>query len=100
MSPEVIQEFRFDECQENRTWETISKQGPNKFKTGGIGGLASQEDSKTWVAWGCWQGHACLTRLAGVGADDYMCYVYHEQQEAWYPWGIRSKLMHDNFCSA
>ena len=90
MSPEVMQRFSFDECKETRSWMVISQEGPGQFKTGGIGGLSG--DSDKWRVWGCWQGHPCLSKLNGVSEGDSMCYVYHEQLQEWYPWGLRSNI--------
>jgi hypothetical protein len=93
----VEQQFHFDECKETRSWEDIAKEGPGKFTSGGISNL-SPDLKATWQVWGCWQGHPCLSKLSGVKDGEHMCYVYNEEQKAWYPWGTKSDIDQQSAC--
>jgi hypothetical protein len=99
MSPEVLHRFNFNECKETRTWQTIAKQGSEKFRTGGISNVPGDLKSQ-WMVWGCWEDHPCLGQLEGVQDGDSMCYVYNEKEEAWYPWDTRSGIEQHSACPA
>jgi hypothetical protein len=97
LDPAVIERFNHAECQESRTWETIAEQyasTPWLFSSGGLGTAVTRE----FRVWACWQGHSCLSRIAGASqASDAMCYVYHETQKTWLPWCLGHEL---SICSS
>ncbi len=50
-----------------------------------------------WGVWACWKDHLCLQKLVNAVDGDYMCFVYNELEEAWYPWGIKRDVQQDTW---
>jgi hypothetical protein len=87
----IISRFDHSECNETRTWDDIARtyaSAPDMLMTGGLGSLASEN----FEVWACFRGHACLHRLVPFSYTDVMCYVYHEKEERWLPWALRSEM--------
>jgi hypothetical protein len=92
LSPDVAKKFLYDECKETRTWEQVASEGKasastQNFKAGGL-----HLESQLWGVWACWKDHPCLQKLVNAVDGDYMCYVYNELEQAWYPWGIKREV--------
>ena len=71
-------------CEQPYSWTEILR-GPNNnmltFKVGGLGKLLERNGYETWV---CIKGHLC--------GDPYFCWVYHETNKIFTPWGTNSEL--------
>jgi hypothetical protein len=96
LSPDVTKNFLYDECKETRTWEQVASEGKaaastQNFKTGGLD-IVSHGLKQVWGVWACWKDHPCLQKLMNSVDGDYMCFVYNELEEAWYPWGIKREV--------
>lgn len=77
----------FLHCKLPVTWGDIfgcKKPGLCPYKTGGLGRLMVKDEVEAWV---CVE-HAC----AGASADPRFCFVYHEQQALFIPWGTNQEL--------
>ena len=90
MSAETRSRFTFSECKETRTWKDISYTMRNNanFKSGSLG----QKRSEDFRVWACFADHDCLSKVSH-SEDDSMCYVYHEREKKWYPWGLHSEVV-------
>eukprot|EP00960_Hanusia_phi_P034221 750928-Hanusia_phi.AAC.2 len=74
----------YSHCQLMHTWDDII-QGANsqRFKTGGLGKLMVDK----FESWVCEKNHSC------AAADDpYFCFVYHEVNQTFLPWGPNKDL--------
>ena len=97
LSTETLRIFDFPECVETRTWEQISESMRDKtddFRSGTLRALTTLD----FEAWACFKDHNCLTRVAHQSGD-YMCYVFHEKQHTWYPWGLSSEVINAHQCA-
>jgi hypothetical protein len=84
--------FQFNECIETRSWEDIARQGPGDFfETGGVAGLPHDMLAE-WSTWACWRDHPCLSRLQGAVNGKFMCYVYNDLEDKWYPWAVKREI--------
>jgi hypothetical protein len=69
------------------------------FSTGSLGALVTQD----FGMWACFQAHSCVTVIvllvqrAPSAGDDAMCYMYHEKEELWYPWALKSEVSYCAF---
>ncbi len=85
--------FASSECNETRSWEEISStyiNAQHMFQSGSLGALATAN----FEVWACFWGHRCLYVLpqSPNTKPDAMCYMYHEQQQMWHPWGLMSEI--------
>ncbi len=98
--PWMSTRFLYSECMETRSWEHIVQQGPGDFfKTGGLGGLPYDMLAE-WSTWACWQDHPCLSRLPEAVNGDFMCYVYNDLENKWYPWAVKNDIDQHASCPA
>ncbi len=94
----MANKFLHEECKETRTWEQIASEGKtSNFKTGGLN-MSPDTLAELWAVWACWRDHPCLQKLVDAVAGDYMCFVYHEIEKAWYPWGIKRVIGEQAMC--
>ena len=89
LSPDVVHHFSHPDCAERRTWQEISRdlEGRHLFSTGSLGAAYTP----AFRVWACWKQHPCLARVSTSQADS-MCYVYHELENRWLPWGLKKEL--------
>ena len=69
-------------------WQELiqgDKTGTVTFKMGGLGVLMEEEGYETWQ---CIRDHYCATDIA----DPWFCFVYHETNKVFTPWGHNSQL--------
>jgi hypothetical protein len=98
--PWMSPRFQYSECIETRSWEDIAQQGPGDFfKTGGIDGLPYDMLAE-WSTWACWKDHPCLSRLQEAVNGDFMCYVYNDLEDKWYPWAMNKEIVQHASCPA
>lgn len=73
-------------CNLDKTWETlVGEQFLDRevLVTGGLGKLMQDYLVESWL---CYRDHECST------SENFMCWVYHERDEAWLPWATNSDL--------
>ncbi len=60
------------------------------FTTGSMGPLKSAD----FKVWACFKGHPCLHKVAAGPSvyADAMCYMYHETEERWHAWALKSEV--------
>jgi hypothetical protein len=98
MSKHTLARFQYNECVETRRWEDIAQQDPgDHFTTGGIDGLPYDMLTE-WSTWACWQDHQCLSRLQEAAHGDFMCYVYSDVEDKWYPWAVKKEIDQNASC--
>ena len=74
-------------CAENRTWQELRQLSAQDRKTGGLGGLMTQE-FQVWLAI---KGHPCNAAM-GASVTDWMVYIFSELSFTFRPWGFNSEL--------
>ncbi len=85
--------FDYPECEETRSWLNISrtyKGTQGLFFTGGMG----PSSTDAFRVWACFRSHPCLYKVAPGSYTDAMCYMYHEHDKSWHPWGLMSEVRH------
>jgi hypothetical protein len=93
LDPATASRFDNAQCREVRKWEEIAQSilsgamPKSAFTTGGLGGLHTPE----FGVWACFEDHACVSAVGG-NSGDAMCYAFSEDQQSWYPWGLKSEL--------
>ena len=78
----------YDHCEQALSWQELiqgDKTGTVTFKTGGLGALMEEEGYETWQ---CIRDHYC----AADAADPWFCFVYHETDKVFTPWGHNAQL--------
>ena len=78
----------YDHCEQALSWQGLiegDKTGTVTFKMGGLGVLMEEEGYETWQ---CIRDHYCATDIA----DPWFCFVYHETNKVFTPWGHNSQL--------
>jgi len=79
---------KYSHCVQPYNWSELVygfKNNSVSFKTGGLGRLLEPEGYQTWQ---CFLNHYCA-----VEPDDpWMCFVYHETDKVFTPWGENSRL--------
>jgi len=81
-------EPRFQHCRTPYTWDDLLegyKEHKITYKTGDLGRVAYPDIFEAWV---CIYGDPCATDLI----DGYFCYVYHEKEDKFVPWGPNTVL--------
>jgi hypothetical protein len=90
LSSSVSRRFSSPECVETRTWEELAEVMRDKedmFTTGSLG----NDKTVNFHVWACFKDHSCLS-VVSHGEGDAMCYVFHEEEETWYPWGLSGEV--------
>jgi hypothetical protein len=94
-----VSRFHHPECQETRTWQEIAEtyeSMPHMFSSGSLGQLATD----TYGVWACFKSHPCLHFLQQIASSselyldpavDAMCYLYHEEENTWQAWKLKSE---------
>jgi len=81
---------KFSHCEQPFSWSELLHGYKNMnistiFKMGGLGKLVEEDGYETWL---CMNDHYCA-----VDAEDpWFCFVYHETQKVFTPWGENSRL--------
>ena len=78
----------YDHCVQALSWADLiqgDKTGTVTFKMGGLGALMEDEGYETWQ---CLRDHYC----AADAADPWFCFVYHETDKVFTPWGHNAQL--------
>ena len=78
----------YDHCVQALSWADLiqgDKTGTVTFKMGGLGALVEEEGYETWQ---CIRDHYC----AADAADPWFCFVYHETDKVFTPWGHNAQL--------
>ena len=75
----------YKRCVQARSWKELIEGDGTQFKTGGLGLLMEEEGYETWQ---CIRDHYCATDAA----DTWFCFVYHETDKVFTPWGHNSQL--------
>ena len=78
----------YDHCGQELSWKELLRghhEGEVKFEMGGLGRRMQKGGYETWQ---CICNHHCATDTA----DPWFCFVYHETQQVFTPWGPNSKL--------
>ena len=80
----------YKHCVQPYTWPELTRGYMNMssssfFKTGGLGKLLEDDGYETWQ---CVHGHYCATGRN----DSWFCFVYHETDEVFTPWGENARL--------
>jgi hypothetical protein len=91
LSSDVSQRFSSTECLETRTWEQLAQVMRDKtdlFTTGSLG----DSETANFHVWACFKDHPCLS-VVTHNDGDAMCYVFHETEEKWYPWGLSREVL-------
>jgi hypothetical protein len=73
-------------CKLDKSWEELSleyEEDQNVLFTGGLGKLLIEDTMENWM---CYRDHECSTD------GNYMCWVYHEKEHRWMPWGKNRRL--------
>ena len=81
-------EPQFQRCQTPFTWDNLIegyKEHTVTYKTGDLGMRAVPGIFESWA---CVHGDPCATDLI----DGFFCYVYHEQEARFVPWGPNTVL--------
>jgi hypothetical protein len=100
MNTHNLARFQHNECVETRTWEDLAWQGPvDSFVTGCIDGLP-YDMLVEWSTWACWQDHPCLAKVQEAVMGDFMCYVYNDLEDMWYPWSLKKWIDQNATCPA
>eukprot|EP00286_Rhodomonas_abbreviata_P010215 CAMPEP_0181328488 /NCGR_PEP_ID=MMETSP1101-20121128/22749_1 /TAXON_ID=46948 /ORGANISM="Rhodomonas abbreviata, Strain Caron Lab Isolate" /LENGTH=1128 /DNA_ID=CAMNT_0023437393 /DNA_START=399 /DNA_END=3785 /DNA_ORIENTATION=- len=80
--------FTIAACNETRTWEDLgSLMDAGDVVTGGLGLLMTVDAEEVWL---CFKQHPCAA-AAGLTPQG-MCYVYHEGEARFIPWGLPDEL--------
>jgi hypothetical protein len=90
LSSTTISRFAYSECEEKRTWQQLGREYvniPHMFSMGGLGPLSTEEFDQ----WVCIRDHACLQKVK-ASEQEFMCYVFHETENKWYPWALQSEI--------
>jgi len=75
----------YTHCEQPYVWRELIygyKDSKVALKAGGLGTLLERGGYQTWV---CIDGHFC--------GDPWFCWVYHETNEVFTPWGTNSELL-------
>jgi hypothetical protein len=75
----------YTHCEQPYVWRELIygyKDSKVHLKAGGLGKLLERGGYQTWV---CIHGHFC--------GDPWFCWVYHETNEVFTPWGTNSELL-------
>ena len=75
-------------CGQPYTWDELLhgyKNSSISFKTGGLGKLVEENGYETWQ---CFRDHYC----AADANDPWFCFVYHETEKVFTPWGENAGL--------
>ena len=78
----------YDRCAQALSWAELvqgDKTGTVTFKMGGLGVLMEERGYETWQ---CIRDHFC----AADAANPWFCFVYHETDKVFTPWGHNSQL--------
>ena len=78
----------YGKCVQALSWEELiqgDETGTVTFKMGGLGVLMEEDGYETWQ---CIRDHYCATDAA----DPWFCFVYHETDKVFTPWGHNSQL--------
>ena len=78
----------YDHCEQALSWQELiqgDKTGTVTFKMGGLGVLMEDEGYETWQ---CIRDHYCAADIE----NPWFCFVYHETQKVFTPWGHNSQL--------
>ena len=79
---------QYAHCVQPYSWDELVHGYKNRsvtFKTGGLGKLLDKGGYQTWQ---CFPDHYC----AADASDPWFCFVYHETEKVFTPWGENSKL--------
>ena len=84
----------YDHCFQPYTWPEITAGSKGMAKTGGLGKLLEVNGYETWQ---CICNHYCALTHAWQSSiwnpqDSWFCFVYHEANEVFTPWGPNSVL--------
>jgi hypothetical protein len=86
--------FSDPDCTETRSWQKIGREYQSRPTSFASGPLAAYK-SESFKFWACFKGHPCLRRVLEFPHTNAMCYVYHEQEHAWYPWALQSEISYE-----
>jgi hypothetical protein len=78
----------YDHCVQAHSWKELiqgNKTGAVTFKMGGLGLLMEADGYETWQ---CIRDHYCATDTQ----NPWFCFVYHETDKVFTPWGHNSQL--------
>ena len=78
----------YKHCVQALSWADLiqgDKTGTVTFKMGGLGVLMEERGYETWQ---CIRDHFC----AADAANPWFCFVYHETDKVFTPWGHNSQL--------
>ena len=84
----VVVAPEYDHCKQELSWKELlrgNRTGEITFEMGGLGRRMKRGGYETWQ---CICNHYCATDTA----DPWFCFVYHETQQVFTPWGPNSKL--------
>ena len=68
-------------CEQPYSWSEVLHEYKDIKKVGGLGKLLVRGGYETWI---CILGHLC--------GDPYFCWVYHEADKVFTPWGTNNEL--------
>ena len=79
----------FDHCVQPYTWSEITRASKDLARTGGLGKLLQVNGFETWL---CVCDHSCALEFSTDPQDSWFCFVYHEANDVFTPWGPNSLL--------
>ena len=78
-----------DHCFQPYSWRQIIQGSEDLAKTGGLGKLMEVDGYETWQ---CICDHSCAWEFSTDPQDSWFCFVYHETNAVFTPWGPNSLL--------
>ena len=79
----------YEHCVQPYTWSEIIRGSKDMVKTGGLGNLVEVNGYETWQ---CIGDHPCAWEFSTDPQDSWFCFVYHEPNGVFIPWGPNSLL--------